>query len=73
MDKNKKQRKQYPFRFPTGFTAEQHEGIRVLAFEQKKSMADIVREAVNQYLKQHTTDKQPVAPLADTAGGLGEV
>lgn len=30
---------------------EQHEAVRLIAFEQKKSMADIIREAVDQYLE----------------------
>lgn len=30
---------------------EQHEAVRLIAFKLKKSMADIIREAVDQYLE----------------------
>jgi hypothetical protein len=33
--------------------AEQHEALRSIAFAERRSIADVVREAIGQYLAQH--------------------
>ena len=33
--------------------AEQHEGIRAIAFAERRSLADVVREALDEYLAKH--------------------
>lgn len=34
--------------------AKQHEALRLLAFEERRSIADVVREAISQYLRAHS-------------------
>lgn len=38
--------------------AKQHEKLREIAFEEKRSLADVVREALSDFLKHHS--KRPV-------------
>jgi Arc/MetJ-type ribon-helix-helix transcriptional regulator len=33
--------------------AHQHEGLRVIAFRQRRSIADVVREAIDEFLQKH--------------------
>ena len=39
----------------------QHETLRRIAFDEKRSMADVVREALNEYIKNHAARRKPVA------------
>ncbi len=35
---------------------DQHEGLRLIAFKERRSLADVVREAIDEFLKKHTDD-----------------
>jgi hypothetical protein len=41
--------------------AEQHEALRAIAFSERRSLADVVREALNAYLAQHPARRRVVA------------
>ena len=41
--------------------AEQHEGLRAIAFAERRSLADVVREALNAFLAQHPPRRRLVA------------
>ena len=41
--------------------AEQHEGLRAIAFSERRSLADVVREALNGFLARRPTRRRPVA------------
>jgi hypothetical protein len=41
--------------------AEQHEALRAIAFSERRSLADVVREALNAYLGQHPARRRLVA------------
>jgi len=40
----------------------QHEGLRLLAFRGRRSLADVVREAIDEFLEKHANE------LAETRG-----
>jgi hypothetical protein len=48
-------------RFPVSFKDNQHEAIRLLAHKDKKSMADIVRIAVDEYIKKRHKNGKPTS------------
>lgn len=35
---------------------EQHEGLRLIAFRERRSLADVVREAIDEFLEKHAED-----------------
>ena len=35
---------------------EQHEQLRLIAFRERRSLADVVREAIDEFLEKHTED-----------------
>ncbi len=35
---------------------DQHEGLRLIAFKERRSLADVVREAIDEFLEKHTDD-----------------
>ncbi len=41
--------------------AEQHEALRAIAFAERRSLADVVREALNAFLAQHPARRRLVA------------
>ncbi len=41
--------------------AEQHEALRAIAFSERRSLADVVRDALNAFLAQHAARRRPVA------------
>lgn len=41
--------------------AEQHEALRAIAFAEHRSLADVVREALNGFLSQHPAHRRFVA------------
>ena len=41
--------------------AEQHQALREIAFAERRSLADVVREALNSFLAQHPARRRPVA------------
>ncbi len=41
--------------------AEQHEALRAIAFAERRSLADVVREALNAFLAQHPTRRRLVS------------
>jgi hypothetical protein len=50
---NAKTREDFPVRLPIGFPDELYEWLRVTAFRQRISMAEVVREAVREYRMRH--------------------
>jgi len=40
--------------------AEQHEALRSIAFMERRSLADVVREALAEFLAQHPAPRRPV-------------
>jgi hypothetical protein len=40
--------------------ADQHEALRTIAFAERRSLADVVREALGTYLTQHSARRRPV-------------
>lgn len=44
-------------RLPVNLREKQHEELRKIAFEEKKSMSDIIRIAVDEYLKKRNKYK----------------
>jgi metal-responsive CopG/Arc/MetJ family transcriptional regulator len=38
-------------RIPVNLRDKQHEQLRLIAFEEKKSMSDIIRKAIDEYMK----------------------
>jgi hypothetical protein len=49
--------------------AEQHEALRGIAFAERRSIADVVRAALREYLAQHP--RRPVGPNATVDAGGG--
>lgn len=43
--------------------AEQHEALRAIAFAERRSLADVVREALTMYLAQHPQSQRAPLPL----------
>jgi len=41
--------------------AEQHEALRAIAFAERRSLADVVREALDAFLAQHPAPRRLVA------------
>lgn len=41
--------------------AKQHETLRAIAFHERRSIADVVREALSEYIKNHRVEKKAVA------------
>lgn len=35
---------------------DQHEGLRLIAFNERRSLADVVRQAIDEFLERHTDD-----------------
>jgi hypothetical protein len=35
---------------------DQHEGLRLIAFKERRSLADVVREAIDEFLDKHSDD-----------------
>jgi hypothetical protein len=46
-----KKKLESPITLFAAIEAEQHEALRTLAYDRKKSMADLVREAIGEYIK----------------------
>ena len=42
--------------------AEQHEALRAIAFAERRSLADLVREALSSFLAQHPTPRRLAVP-----------
>jgi len=42
--------------------AEQHEALRAIAFAERRSLADLVREALGAFLAQHPTPRRLAVP-----------
>lgn len=50
----------------------QHEGLRLIAFRQRRSLADVVREAIDDFLAQHSGEVKAARrglPRSKTAAG----
>lgn len=45
----------------------QHEALRRIAYKEHRSIADVVREAISQYLKTHEESTRPAKKLKPTA------
>ena len=41
--------------------AEQHEALRAIAFAERRSLADVVREALTGFIAEHPSRRRPVA------------
>jgi len=41
--------------------AEQHEALRAIAFSERRSLADVVREALTGFIAKHPARRRPVA------------
>ena len=41
--------------------AEQHAALRAIAFSERRSLADVVREALDAFLVQHPSRRRPIA------------
>lgn len=47
---------------------EQHQALRQLAFEQRRSLADVTRDALTQYINRHLSSRVAVQPHKRAAG-----
>ena len=41
--------------------SEQHEALRAIAYSERRSLADVVREALSGFIAQHPARRRPVA------------
>lgn len=48
---------------------DQHEALRQLAFAQRRSLADVTRDALTAYIQQHPQTPRAPAPRRRTAAG----
>jgi hypothetical protein len=48
---------------------EQHDTLRYIAYRERRSIADIVREAISQYLKARGTQKRLMKETKTKVGG----
>jgi len=46
---------------------EQHEALRQLAFSQRRSLADVTRDALSEYLERHARPRRSVAAKGGAA------
>ena len=51
----KKKKLEGPVTLFAAIEAKQHEALRAIAFREKRSLADVVRQALDEYLRQHKT------------------
>lgn len=42
--------------------ARQHEALRIIAFSERRSLADVVREAIDGFIEKHPRAAQPALP-----------
>lgn len=50
-----KKKLESPITLFAAIEAEQHEALRTIAFEERRSMADVVREALTSYIRGHSS------------------
>lgn len=48
-----------PVTMLTMIEAEQHEALRLIAFNERRSVADLVREGIAEVLKKHAKSRRP--------------